>query len=190
MCGNCTLPQVDQNCGERRYTELARPPWEFPLPNPRLSRVPAGSREAFLPLFLLADESAQQVQSYINTGDLYVYSSENDIVAGIVLAIPLEPDVVELKAVAIDVQQQGRGIGKRMLIDVLAELRDLGCKRVVVGTANAAIGQLAFYQKAGFRLLSIERDFFSPVRGYAEVIEEAGICMRDMVWMDLILQRD
>lgn len=160
------------------------------MPNPRLSRVPAGSREAFLPLFLLADESAQQVQSYINTGDLYVYSSENDIVAGIVLAIPLEPDVVELKAVAIDAQQQRRGIGKRMLIDVLAELRDLGCKRVVVGTANAAIGQLAFYQKAGFRLLSIERDFFSPVRGYAEVIEEAGICMRDMVWMDLILQRD
>jgi hypothetical protein len=76
-----------------------------------------------------------------------------------------------------------------MLIDVLAELRDLGCKRVVVGTANAAIDQLAYYQKAGFRLLSIERDFFSPARGYAEVIEDAGIRMRDMVWMDLKLAR-
>ena len=159
------------------------------MPNHRLSRVPAGSREFFLPLLLLADESAQQVQSYMNTGELYVYSSEDDNVAGIVLAIPLEPDVVELKAVAIDSQQQGLGIGKRMLIDVLAELRDLGCKRVVVGTANAAIGQLVFYQKVGFRLLSIERDFFSTVRGYAEVIEEAGIRMRDMVWMDLILTR-
>jgi N-acetylglutamate synthase-like GNAT family acetyltransferase len=151
--------------------------------------VPAGSRERFLPLFLLADESAQQVQSYMNAGDLYVYSSDDGIVAGIVLAIPKEPDVVELKAVAIDVQLQGQGIGKRMLIDVLAELRELGCKRVVVGTANAAIGQLAFYQKAGFRLLSIERDFFSPVRGYADVIEELGIRIRDMVWMDLILAR-
>ena len=151
--------------------------------------MPAGSRERFLPLFLLADESAQQVQSYMNAGDLYVYSSDDGIVAGIVLAIPKEPDVVELKAVAIDVQLQGQGIGKRMLIDVLAELRELGCKRVVVGTANAAIGQLAFYQKAGFRLLSIERDFFSPVRGYADVIEELGIRIRDMVWMDLILAR-
>ena len=157
--------------------------------NPRLSRVPAGSRERFLSLFLLADESAQHVQSYMNAGDLYVYSSEEDIVAGIVLTIPLEPDVVELKAVAIDPQQQGKGIGKRMLMDVLAALRDVGCRRVVVGTANAAIGQLAYYQKAGFRLLSIERDFFSPARGYAEVIEEAGIRMRDMVWMDLILGR-
>jgi ribosomal protein S18 acetylase RimI-like enzyme len=160
------------------------------LPNLRLSRVPAGSRERFLPFLLLADESAQQVQSYMNTGDLFVYSSKDDIVAGIVLAIPIEPDVVELKSVAIDPQQQGQGIGKRMLIDVLAELRDMGCKRVVVGTANAAIGQLAFYQKAGFRLLSIERDFFSPTRGYAEALEEAGIRMRDMVWMDLVLALD
>jgi ribosomal protein S18 acetylase RimI-like enzyme len=159
------------------------------LPNARLSLVPAGSRERFLPLFLLADESVQQVQSYMNTGDLYVYSPEDDVVAGIVLAIALGPDVVELKAVAIDPKQQGRGIGKRMLMDALAELRDLGCKRVVVGTANAAIGQLAFYQKAGFRLLRIERDFFSPVRGYADVIEESGIRMRDMVWMDLMLGR-
>jgi ribosomal protein S18 acetylase RimI-like enzyme len=123
----------------------------------------------------------------MNAGDLFVYSSDDDIVAGIVLAIPLEPGVVELKAVAIDAQLQGRGIGKRMLIDVLAELRGLGCKRVVVGTANAAIGQLAFYQKAGFRLLSIERDFFSHARGYADVMEELGIRLRDMVWMDLIL---
>jgi ribosomal protein S18 acetylase RimI-like enzyme len=157
------------------------------LQNRRLSRVAAGSRERYLPLFLLADESAQQVQSYMNAGDLFVYSSDDDIVAGIVLAIPLDPGVVELKAVAIDVQLQGRGIGKRMLIEVLAELRELGCKRVVVGTANAAIGQLAFYQKAGFRLLSIERDFFSQARGYADVMEELGIRLRDMVWMDLIL---
>jgi len=159
------------------------------LSNHHLSRVPAGNRGRFLPLFLLADESAQQVQSYMNTGDLYVYSSEDGIAAGIVLAIPVEPGVVELKAVAIETQQQRRGIGKRMLTNVLAELRGLGCKRVLVGTANAAIGQLAFYQKAGFRLLSIERDFFSPLRGYAEVIEESGIRIRDMVWMDLILAR-
>ena len=174
---------------QRKWPQKGRPLWEFPLPNPRLSRAPVGSRERFLPLFLLADESMQQVQSYMNAGELYVYSPQEDVVAGIVLVIPLEPDVVELKAVAIDVQQQGQGLGKRMLIEVLAELRGLGCKRVVVGTANAAIGQLAFYQKAGFRLLCIERDFFSPVKGYAEVIEESGIRMRDMVWMDLMLTR-
>ena len=46
------------------------------------------------------------------------------------------------------------------------------------------MGQLAFYQKTGFRLWKIERDFFSRERGYPEGIEEAGIPLRDMVRMD------
>jgi ribosomal protein S18 acetylase RimI-like enzyme len=154
-----------------------------------LSSIPAGNRERFLPLLLLADESEQQVRAYMDSGDLYVYSVGDDVVAGIVLAIALEPDVVELKAVAVEPGHQEQGIGKRMLADVLAELRLRGCKRVVVGTANAAIGQLAYYQKAGFRLLRIERDFFTPARGYPQMMVDHGIRLRDMVWMDLTLGR-
>ncbi len=56
------------------------------------------------------------------------------------------------------------------------------------GTGNSGIGQLAFYQKAGFRLWRVERDFFSPERGYPEGIEENGIPLRDMVWMDVELK--
>ena len=37
----------------------------------------------------------------------------------------------------------------------LHELRDRGVKRVVVGTSSSGIGQLAYYQKAGFRLARI-----------------------------------
>jgi hypothetical protein len=36
-------------------------------------------------------------------------------------------------------------------------------------------------------LLRIERDFFSPARGYPAVMEDNGIRLRDMVWMDLEL---
>jgi hypothetical protein len=43
---------------------------------------------------------------------------------------------------------------------------------------------LAFYQKAGFRLWRIERDVFTTARGYPEGIEENGIPLRDMVWME------
>jgi hypothetical protein len=75
-----------------------------------------------------------------------------------------------------------------MLALVLAELRRAGAQRVIVGTANCGIGQLAFYQKSGFRFWKVERDFFSPDRGYADGIEEHGIPLRDMVWMDLTLQ--
>ena len=153
-----------------------------------LIEVPAGAeRERFLPLLLLADESLQQVRSYMHSGELYAFVGNDGIAVGIVLTIPAEQNSVELKAVAVDQTQQNRGIGRRMLAAVIEELRRRGVRRAIVGTANAGIGQLAYYQKAGFRLLRIERDFFSPARGYPAVMEDNGIRLRDMVWMDLEL---
>jgi ribosomal protein S18 acetylase RimI-like enzyme len=152
-------------------------------------RIPSGdARERFLPLLLLADESEKQVRSYMQQGDLYAFGSGNEIddAAGVVLAIPVDRDTVELKAVAVARPLQRRGIGKQMLRMVLDGIRERGVKRVIVGTANAGIDQLAYYQKLGFRLLRIERDFFSPERGYPETMVDNGIRLRDMVWMDLI----
>jgi ribosomal protein S18 acetylase RimI-like enzyme len=99
--------------------------------------------------------------------------------------VAIEPDgSVELKAVAVDAATHGKGVGKRMLASVLADLKRRGVKHVIVGTGNSGIGQLAYYQKVGFRLRNIERDFFSPARGYPEELEENGILLRDLVWMD------
>lgn len=153
-----------------------------------LIAVPPGvERERFLPLFLLADESLQQVRSYMQLGELYAFVGQDEVAVGIVLTIPAKLGGVELVSVAVETTQQNRGIGRRMLAAVLDELRRRGVRRAVVGTANAGIGQLAYYQKAGFRLLRIERDFFSPARGYPAVMEDNGIRLRDMVWMDLEL---
>ena len=155
----------------------------------RVHRIaPGHERDRFFDLLLLADESEQQVRSYMNEGDLFAFipAGEREH-AGMVLAIPAGNGVVELKAVAVVPGLQNRGFGKRMLAEVLAELKRLGYRRAIVGTGNSGIGQLAYYQKAGFRLSHIERDFFSPERGYADAIEENGIPLRDMVWMDLDL---
>jgi ribosomal protein S18 acetylase RimI-like enzyme len=153
-----------------------------------LISVPPGTeRERFLPLLLLADESLEQVRSYMQRGELYAFVGRDAIAVGIVLTLPAEQNSVELKAVAVHTTQQNRGIGRRMLAAVIDELRRSGVRRAIVGTANAGIGQLAYYQKAGFRLLRIERDFFSPARGYPAVMEDNGIRLRDMVWMDLEL---
>ena len=150
--------------------------------------VAAGpERERFLPLLLLADESLEQVRSYMQCGDLFAFVEPDGTAVGVVLTVPHEHGGVELKAVAVDATRQNLGIGRQMLAAVLEELRRRGARRAVVGTANAGIGQLAYYQKAGFRLLRIERDFFSPARGYPAVMEDNGIRLRDMVWMDLEL---
>jgi ribosomal protein S18 acetylase RimI-like enzyme len=149
-----------------------------------ISVPPGAARERFLPLLLLADESLEQVRSYMHGGELYAFVGPDAVAVGIVLTLPEEQNSVELKAVAVDPTQQNRGIGRRMLAAVIEELRRRGVQRAIVGTANAGIGQLAYYQKAGFRLLRIERDFFSPARGYPAVMEDNGIRLRDMVWMD------
>lgn len=151
-----------------------------------LSTIARGDpRERLLPLLLLADESLDAVRGYMNEGSLYAYAEADakDTVVGLVLAVP-HADHVELKAVAVDATRHGEGHGSRMLRAVLDALRADGVARVVVGTGNAGIGQLAFYQKAGFRLTHIERDFFSSARGYPADMQENGIALRDMVWMD------
>lgn len=150
--------------------------------------VPVGpDRDTYLPLLRLADDSEAQVRGYYQKGDLYVLDDEAGAPLGVVLAIP-EPDgTVELKAVAVEAGRHNQGVGRRMLAAVLAELRQRGVRRVVVGTANSSIDALAFYQKVGFRLSWIERDYFTPKRGYPDGLAEHGILLRDMVWLEMDL---
>jgi ribosomal protein S18 acetylase RimI-like enzyme len=154
-----------------------------------IQHIPSGpKRDRCIPLLLLADEAEQQVRGYYQGGELYaLHESESDgnrAPVGVVLALPIETDTVELKAVAIAPDWQNRGAGKQLLADVMTDLRRRGVRRVIVGTSNAGIGQLAFYQKAGFRLWRIERDVFNPERGYDPATRENGIAHRDMVWFD------
>ncbi len=149
-----------------------------------LKTIDQGSERArYLPLLLLADDSEQQVRGYMQDGLLFVAEVDGRD-GGIVLAIPYDQDTIELKAVAVSAERHNTGIGKQMLALVLPALKERGYSRVVLGTGTSGIGQLAFYQKAGFRFWKIERDFFSPERGYPEGLEENGIPLRDMVWLD------
>ena len=156
--------------------------------NDRLLRIEAGARrEQFVPLLLLADESERQVRGYLQQGDLYAFEVDGRV-AGVVLTLPYDDRTAELKAVAVETTRQNQGIGTRMVNAVLQDLRARTVRRALVGTSNSGIDQIAWYQRLGFRLLRIERDFFSPDRGYPPAMEENGIRLRDMVWMDLSLQ--
>lgn len=146
---------------------------------------PGPKREPYLDLLLLADESPEQVASYMQQGDLFVVDAGAERDVGLVLVLYAGDREAELKAVAVRPDRQGQGIGRRIVALVLNRLRESGIRRVIVATGNSGLAPLALYQKSGFRLWKIERDFFSPERGYPEGIEENGIPLRDMVWLDL-----
>jgi len=129
-------------------------------------------------LLLLADPSVRLVRDYLQRGQCYVAILEDSIV-GVYVLIPTRPDTIELVNVAVDESHHGKGIGKKLVLHSIDVAKSLGYKTIEVGTGNSSVGQLALYQKCGFRMNWIDRDFF--LRHYEEEIYENGIQVVDMV---------
>jgi ribosomal protein S18 acetylase RimI-like enzyme len=154
-----------------------------------LERVPPGAaRDAWVPVLELADEP-EPLRAYLQDGELYGVTAADGAPRAAILVIDQEPGVAELRAVAVAEREQGRGLGSRLVAAVLDALAERGVERVIVGTASSGVRQLAFYQRCGFRLSHVERDYFSEERGYPPGLVEHGIPVRDMVWMDRSVSR-
>lgn len=148
-----------------------------------LVSVPVEEREPWVPLLELADEPAP-LRVALRGGDLLGVVDAAGAPLAAVLAVPSSEGAVELRVVAVIEAEQGRGVGTLMIRAVLGLLRARGVRTVVVGTASSGVRELAFYQRCGFRLSRVERDFFTPDRGYPADLAANGIPSRDMVWMD------
>ena len=145
---------------------------------------PGAARDRWIGLLELADEPAP-LRRCLNDGVLYgMVDDDSGKRLGAVLVIGVDRGVAELRAVAVEEDEQGRGLGSWMVTEVCDRLRHSG-NRVVVGTASSGLRPLGFYQRLGFRLTRIERDYFTAARGYPDDLMENGIRTRDMVWMEL-----
>ncbi|MDW0115521.1 GNAT family N-acetyltransferase [Sporosarcina thermotolerans] len=131
-----------------------------------------------LDLLLLADPSRESIEEYVNRGECYIAEIEQQIV-GVYVLLPTRPKTVELVNVAVVEEQHGSGIGKQLVMDAINVAKKKGYKTIEIGTGNSSIGQLALYQKCGFRIVGIDIDFF--VRHYPKAIFENGIQCRDMI---------
>jgi ribosomal protein S18 acetylase RimI-like enzyme len=129
-------------------------------------------------LLLLADPSQNIVEEYLKRGYCFIAESDNQVI-GVYVLLPTRPDTVELVNVAVAEKHHGRGIGKILVMNAIQTAKGKGYKTIEIGTGNSSIGQLALYQKCGFRITGIDIDFF--IRHYQEEIFENGIQCRDMV---------
>ena len=144
-----------------------------------IREVPAS--DAPMGLLLLADPSEDVVRAYLPRSSCFVASIDEVIVGACVLQ-PLGTSAQELMCIAVLPDHQSSGIGTALLKWTIEFVRGTGASRLEVGTGSFGY-QLAFYQRQGFRVTGIERDFF--VSGYDEPIFEYGIQLRDMLRLTL-----
>ncbi|MDW8800481.1 GNAT family N-acetyltransferase [Clostridium sp. A1-XYC3] len=114
----------------------------------------------------------------IYRGDCYV-AYINDNIVGAFLLVRTRPLTLELVNIAVKEVYQGKGIGKRLILNAIDIARKNNTKILEVGTGNSSISQLALYQKCGFRMVGVDRDFFKI--HYKEKIIENEIECVDMV---------
>ena len=88
----------------------------------------------------------------------------------------------ELMNLAVSPAWQRKGIGSALLQRAIDELRALGVPQMAVGTGSFG-DQLLFYQRVGFRVTDIERDFF--LENYTTPLWERGVQHKDMLRLTL-----
>ena len=142
-----------------------------------------GDRAAIRWLFALAEDSDVQLDAYLALGRVLV-ARDGDRLVGHLQLVPREGGAAEIVNMAVVEAERGAGIGRALVEAALGAAARAGATRVLVATGAASAGNLRFYQRCGFRMLSVERDAFTPHTGYPETILVEGIVLRDRVWLD------
>ena len=149
--------------------------------NATLSFSECAASEVPLALLLLADPNEAKVRFYVEHSRCFL-ALRNGVVAGACVVQAREAGGHELMNIAVDPAMQKAGIGTALLRWVIDVYRKAGARRLKVGTGSFGY-QLAFYQRQGFRVSAIDRDFF--IDNYPEPVIEDGIRLLDMLRLTL-----
>jgi ribosomal protein S18 acetylase RimI-like enzyme len=141
-------------------------------------------------LLLLADPERDMVDGYLSGSQVFLVRDQSapdqtGTPVGVLVLTPLAEGEWEIKNIAVREDRQGAGIGRQLLNFAVDEARRRGIQALEIGTGNSSLGQLALYQKCGFRVDRVEHDFFT--RNYPEPIFENGIQCRDMIMLRMVL---
>ncbi|MFX0548550.1 GNAT family N-acetyltransferase [Hathewaya histolytica] len=132
-------------------------------------------------LLLLADPSEDAINKYIRDCKILVTKLKSKVI-GVIAFVEKRSNTYEIMNLAVDEGYRGRGIGKKLIYSAEYKIKKLGGEKILIGTGNSSINQLLLYQKVGFRMVEIRRDFF--IVNYVEKIYENGIRCMDMVRLE------
>ncbi|MDP9942348.1 GNAT family N-acetyltransferase [Ectopseudomonas alcaliphila] len=148
---------------------------------PSLHKVP--SEQAPMTLLLEADPSITLIAGYLQDGHCVV-ARLGEATVGVYVIKALTAETWELMNIAVAPEHQGQGIGALLLRHAIDQARQLGAKRLELGTGSFG-HQLTFYQRAGFRVVAVEPDYF--LQHYPEPLFENGLQHRDRLRLALTL---
>jgi ribosomal protein S18 acetylase RimI-like enzyme len=138
-----------------------------------------GPEEAYpMELLLLADPEEEAIQAYIARGTCYVAEEDGRLV-GVYVLLPTRPGTAEIMNIAVKEGFQGRGIGRALLEHAMETSRGQGFRYLDIGTGNSSLEQLRLYQRCGFRIVGVDRNYF--IKHYKEPIFENGLQCMDMI---------
>jgi ribosomal protein S18 acetylase RimI-like enzyme len=134
--------------------------------------------EALISILRQAEETESALRWSLANLSNMVYRMDDD--GQLVGAVTMQwrDDGCEIIELAIAPARHGQGLGKQLVVWLIEEARRRGKHQMLVGTANSSIDTIAFYQKCGFRMDQIRKDYF---RYYREPHYEDGIQVRDML---------
>ena len=135
-------------------------------------------------LLLMADPSRKAIQKYLDNAEVHLAFVGDDLVG--VSVTTRELDVVELKNLAVHEKHRGKGIGRLLVQHAIEQARSNKASKIEVGTGNSSLLQLSLYQKSGFKIVGVEKDFF--LKNYKESIFENGIQCMDMIRLSFDLK--
>ena len=96
---------------------------------------------------------------------VYVAKIQNLVAGYVVLSImqkggpgTVEKKVMRLDSICVEEAARGQGIGREMVADVRALARAFGCSELLLGVHPENDAAVAFYQKCGFLIRTINMD--------------------------------
>jgi GNAT superfamily N-acetyltransferase len=134
--------------------------------------------ESVFPLLLLAEPSEGALRWSLSHLSDRVYGMEVDGEWVGAATVRWQSEPSEILELAIAPERQRQGLGKELVAWLVAEARNRGKAALLVGTSNASIDNIIFYQKCGFRMDHVRADYFWY---YRKPRYENGLMVRDLL---------
>jgi aminoglycoside 6'-N-acetyltransferase I len=135
-------------------------------------------------LLLLADPSKEHINKYIRSSETYIAWLKKKAI-GVYVLHTAGMVAIEIKNIAIDEKFRNKGLVELLLDDATKRAKEKGYEEIEIGTSNASFSQLAIYQKNGFEIAGLKKNYFQKT--YKNPIFENEIQCKHMIMLKKIL---